>query len=242
MRISRIYVAETLEVNQHIQLSEKTSHYLLKVLRLKTGTQLILFNGDGYEFDAELIEAQRKTATVSILKQSVKEPQPSLDIHLGIGLSKGDRMEQVIQKATELGVGTISLLITDFTAYKLQDHQLEKKMHHWQGILQSACEQSHRCYLPTLHSPVTVENWLAKLGKGLKLVLSPGASESMSALAPEKKLFLLIGPEGGLSEEEITGAKNRGFAEVHLGRHILRTETAPLAAIAAAQVLWGDFR
>ena len=242
MRVSRFYVADKLTENQDMALSDKTSHYLLKVLRLKPGSKLILFNGDGYDYTAELTAAEKKTAIVSIQQRGEQQAPAKLNIHLGIGLSKGDRLEQVLQKSTELGVTEISLLNTEFTAVKRRPEQQEKKFQHWQGIIQSACEQSGRRYLPKLHQPCSLDQWLRTFRHELKLVLTPTASAAMKDHQATKDLALLIGPEGGLSENEVNLATSQGFHQVRLGSHVLRTETAPLAAIAAAQTLWGDFR
>ncbi len=242
MRVSRIYVADVLKTNQDIRLSEKTSHYLLKVLRLKPGAGLILFNGDGFDYTAELVAIDKKMAIVEIHQQSEKEASPKLEIHLGIGLSKGDRLEQVLQKATELGVTEITPLLTEHTAVKLRPEQLEKKMHHWLGIIQSACEQSGRRYLPELHQASSLDNWFKSHGPCLKMVLDPTATTPMTEYKAAGKLAFLVGPEGGFSKTEIERALTADFNRVRLGSHVLRTETAPLAAIAAAQTLWGDFR
>lgn len=242
MRISRIHVADALAENQDIRLSEKNSHYLLKVLRLKTGSRLILFNGDGFDYEAELVAIEKKNAVIQIHQQSEKEARPKLEIHLGIGLSKGDRMDQVLQKATELGVTEITPLLTEHSVVKLRPEQLEKKMHHWHGVIQSACEQSGRRYLPEFHQASSLDNWLNSHGSCLKMVLDPNATAAMNEYKPAGKLVFLVGPEGGLSQMEIGQALAADFNQARLGPHVLRTETAPLAAIAAAQTLWGNFR
>jgi len=241
MRISRIYFSDNLEENQQLDLPDKTSHYLLKVLRLKTSAPLILFNGNGYDYQAEIVSTSKKTARIKILQRSQQEAHPRLRIHLGIGLSKGDRIDTVLQKATELGVSEVTPLFTQFTAIKLKPEQLNKKIQHWQAVIQSACEQSGRCYLPVLHEPIELKNWISTQHQTLKLLFSPTAVCSMNELTANDELSILIGPEGGLSDEEIQLACEHGFQTVRLGQHVLRTETAPLAAITAAQILWGDF-
>ncbi len=242
MRISRIHTPAPLAANSQITLNEKISHYLLKVLRLTTGSQLILFNGDGHQYLCELISADKKTATVQTLEQSEKEQEPALNIHLGIGLSKGDRLDFAFQKATELGASQITPLFTEFSTLKLNKERMQKKQEHWNGIIGSACEQSGRCYLPTLYQPSSIDNWIQENHDGLKIVLSPHESRRLDTFNTPEKLTILIGPEGGLSDSEVRTAISHGFAAVRLGRHVLRTETAPLAVIAAAQVLWGDFK
>ena len=241
MRVSRIYVSASLEENQELDLPDKTSHYLLKVLRLKTAAPIILFNGNGYDYQAEIIATGKKTIRVKVLQRSEKQVYPRLHIHLGIGLSKGDRIETVLQKATELGVSEVTPLLTQFTAFKLKPEQLRKKIQHWHGVIQSACEQSARCYLPKLHEPTQLKDWLSSQHQSLKLVFSPAAVSSMTEFSTSDDVCMLIGPEGGLSEEEIQLACQHDFQSVRLGEYVLRTETAPLAAITAAQILWGDF-
>jgi len=241
MRVSRIYVSASLKEAQELDLPDKTSHYLLKVLRLKTAAPLILFNGNGCNYQAEIVSTSKKTARVKILRRSEQEAHPRLRIHLGIGLSKGDRIDTVLQKATELGVSEVTLLITQFTAFKLKPEQLNKKIQHWQSVTQSACEQSGRCYLPVLHEPAELKNWISSQHQTLKLLLSPTATSPMTEFTAKDEISMLIGPEGGLSDEEIQLACEHGFQTASLGRHVLRTETAPLAAITAAQILWGEF-
>ena len=242
MRISRIYTGSVLSENSLIELDQDTSHYLLKVLRLKPKAQLILFNGDGFQYQCELLLADRKTASVRVIKQSVKEKPPVLNIHLGLGLSKGDRFDIAIQKATELGVTEITPLFTEHATLKLHEDRLKKKETHWQRIIRSACEQSGRCYLPKLHQPCSVSKWIKQDHADLKMVLSPGQSKTLDEFETPENITILVGPEGGLSEAEIAAAIEQSFHATRLGRHILRTETAPLAVIAAAQALWGDFR
>ena len=241
MRVSRIYVSASLEQNQELDLPDKTSHYLLKVLRLKTAARLVLFNGNGYDYQAEIITTGKKSIRVKILQRSEKQPYPKLRIHLGIGLSKGDRIETALQKATELGVSEVTPLLTQYTAVKLKPEQLGKKIQHWHGVIQSACEQSARNYLPRLHEPTELNQWISSQHQSLKLVFSPIADSPMTEFSTSDEVSMLIGPEGGLSEEEIQLACENNFQAVRLGEYVLRTETAPLAAITAAQILWGEF-
>jgi 16S rRNA (uracil1498-N3)-methyltransferase len=193
-----------------------------------------------------LAEASRKKVTLHILEQTAKQPIPPLNIHLGLGLSKGDRMDWAIQKATELGVTSIAPLITEYSTLKISEDRVEKKLLHWLGIIQSACEQSGRCYLPELHQPVSLNKWvndrISNHDDALKLVLNPHQGQSISSQTCDNNLVLLIGPEGGLSEKEIQTANDNGFISIQLGNLVLRTETAPVAAIAAAQTLWGNFK
>lgn len=246
MRISRCYLNTSLAENQPLTLDEKTSHYLLKVLRLKVGAELVVFNGDGHDYQAQLVEAGRRQATVQVGLRGNLEPAAKLTIHLGIGLSRAERFDYALQKATELGVNNITPLFSEYVNSRPAAAQLDKKQLHWQGIIQSACEQSGRSYLPTLHAPVALESWLQERhddsDNSLQLVLVPGADNALVAFPATESLTLLVGPEGGLSDREIELAGEAGFQAARLGRHVLRTETAPVAAIAIAQALWGDYR
>ena len=243
MRISRIFIEAPLKLNLQTFLDKKKSHYLLQVLRLKLGSTIFLFNGNGYEYHTEITAIDKKMAQITILSVSEKEKLPPLNIHLGIGLSKGDRLDLAIQKSVELGVSQISLLQTQFTAVKFNQERSNKKLTHWQGIIHSACEQAGRSYIPQLNPPQPLSDWLKanEESASTRLILNPLSSNSMKAFSVDKALTLLVGPEGGLSEKEITQAEQSQFQSARLGTHILRTETAPLAAIAAAQILWGDF-
>ena len=242
MRLNRICIHQPLSNHQTVILDEGKSHYLQKVLRLKIGHQLILFNGNGREYLSEITELQKKSLQLRTLSESDPEAEPALTIHLGLALSKGDRFDIAIQKATELGVSRITPLITEFNTLKLPADRLEKKVVHWQGIIEAACEQSERNYLPLLDSPCNLQDWQDYTLDSNKLVLHPDSEQTFATLKPNQKLTLLVGPEGGLSEQDLQLANSKGFIRVKLGQHILRTETAPLAAIAAAQVLWGAFR
>lgn len=242
MRISRVYIDLALSEDSTIELPEKTCHYLLQVLRLRSGSQLTLFNGDGYEYRAELVQTHKRSASALIGQHSNKESKARLQIHLAIGLSKGDRFDYAIQKATELGVTSITPLLTEHTAVKLNKERLQKKSSHWQGIITSACEQSGRCYLPTLNPVLEFTDWLSEASNDLKIILDPEATTSLKSLSVDASLTLLIGPEGGFSKNEIQLAQQHHFHSVRLGKHVLRTETAPVAVIAAVQTLWGEFQ
>jgi len=238
MRIPRVFVNAALQENSELSLEPGQSHYISRVLRLKPGASLILFNGDGYQYPASIISDNRKSLQIHLEQKNKKEPAPSIHIHLALGLSKGDRFDTAIQKATELGVSEITPLLTEFNAVKLPQERMQKKQAHWQSIIQSACEQSERCYLPQLNPITTLSEWTAFSSYPQKLILHPGSEQSFRDLKASAKLLMLIGPEGGLSDSEIDWARSNGFIAVKFGQHILRTETAAMAAITAAQTLW----
>jgi 16S rRNA (uracil1498-N3)-methyltransferase len=243
MRIPRIYTEQPLAPGQDLSLEERPARHLVQVLRLKRGADLILFNGDGREYPAHLTAATRQEVHAEVLSASGLESEIPLAIHLAIGISKGERMDYTLQKAVELGVTEITPLCTQRSVVHLKGERLEKRMLHWRNVVISACEQSGRCRLPQLHTACTLEEWLPGCTAECRILLDHRASQTLPELAPpQTEVQLLIGPEGGLSEEERSLATAAGFRGVRLGPRILRTETAPLAAIAVLQALWGDFR
>ncbi|RYZ98585.1 MAG: 16S rRNA (uracil(1498)-N(3))-methyltransferase [Moraxellaceae bacterium] len=242
MRIPRIYSLQPLIENSLVDLPEAQSHYLSKVLRMQNGRELIVFNGEGGEYSAEIVGISKKTVSVQLKKFSAENRQSHLQLELAIGISRGERMDWVLQKATELGVTKITPLITERTEVKLSGERADKKNQHWHQILISACEQSQRNLLPELSEPVLLENWLATCTAEYKFVLHHRDSRGLPAAIKTESVVLLIGPEGGLSEEEITLAIQENFLPLTLGPRVLRTETAPIAAISLVQYLWGDFR
>lgn len=241
MRSSRVFVDRALPADTDIQLDERSRHYVSQVLRLRPGDPLILFNGDGLDRAGEIRLIERQRCVVRLAQTLREEPGPSMQIHLGVGISRGERMDWVIQKSVELGVASITPLATARGTVKLRGDRLTKRRRHWRGVIVSACEQCGRSRLPTLNPLTPVAQWTAAQHNGL--LLHHEASETISALAhPGESVSLLVGAEGGLSETEREAALHDGFTAVRLGPRIMRTETAPLAALAAIQALWGDFR
>lgn len=241
MRVPRIYTPQALAAGATLNLDAAASRHLCQVLRLGPGHPLVLFNGDGDAFDARLDQADRKGAAVMILdRRPDPETESPLRIHLGIALSKGDRFDWVLQKATELGVSAITPLQTQRVDVRLNRERSEKKQRHWQQVLISACEQSGRNHLPVLAHSTPLDTWLEAVDADAKWVLCPDQTGSLESSAPPTSIALLVGPEGGLEEAEIERAQRSGFRALQLGPRVLRTETAPLAAIAILQHRWGD--
>ena len=241
MRVPRIYTSQALANGATIALEERAAHYLLQVLRMKVGRELRLFNGDGSSYHAVISAANRRdiSCTVTAVEGDV-HAEPALDIELAIGISKGDRMDTVVQKATELGVSRIVPLRTARVDVKLDDAREQKKWHHWQQVMISACEQCGRNRLVELAPLQSLEHWLGECSAALKLVLQPHDDAPLSARQKPESLALLVGPEGGLSAEEIDSSLASGFTSLRLGPRVLRTETAPLAALSILQFHWGD--
>lgn len=240
MRIPRLYVDQLLATNQLAELPEASSHYISKVLRLAEGSPLTLFNGQGGYFTAIIQHITKKNVTVQLQQHHLTEYESPLTIHLAIAISKGDRMEWVIQKATELGVSEITPLISARVELKLKGERLEKKLQHWKKIAISACEQCGRNRIPTINKLITIDEWLITAKADKKLVLHHRTDQALNSNEPITSAALLIGPEGGLNENEINKAESNGFEALHLGPRILRTETAPLVAITLLQSVWGD--
>ncbi|EIK54891.1 16S ribosomal RNA methyltransferase RsmE [Stutzerimonas stutzeri TS44] len=238
MRLSRFFIDAPLALGSHA-LPETAAHYIGRVLRLSSGSAVQLFDGSGQEYLGELVEVGKKQARVELRQQFDGQPESPLQIHLGQGLSRGERMDWAIQKATELGVAQITPLISERCEVRLNDERADKRLAHWRQIAISACEQCGRSVVPMIHPPQLLDDWL-QVEAELKLVLHPVAAPLTSHAQP-RTLAFLIGPEGGLSEREVEQAQQAGFQAARLGPRVLRTETAPVVALSVAQQLWGDF-
>ncbi len=240
---TRIYTAQPLSLAAPIILDGTAARHLIQVLRLTTGDPVALFNGDGYEYNGYLIEISRHTVAVTLTERSALEPPAPLNITLGLGITKSERMDYSLQKSVELGAAAFVPLFTARSVIKLDAQRLEKRQQHWQGIIIAACEQSGRRRIPTLATAIPLMTWLNEQ-HDMSLLLDPRSTLGCDALMPPASghIRILIGPEGGLTPTERIAAQQVGFQSVRLGPRILRTETAPLAAIAALQILWGDLR
>ena len=242
MGTPRVYVDAPLASGSEIALPPEAAVHLTRVLRLRPDEAVVLFNGDGRDYAGRLLAAHRQEVRVLVRVAGEAEAEPPLRLHLGVGVSRGERMDFVIQKAVELGVASIRPLFTERSVVRLDTERLDRRHAHWHGVLVAACEQSGRRRLPHLHPAQALADWLPTVA-GTALLLDPRAERSLAALpAPHGEATLLVGPEGGLSVDERERAARGGFVAVRLGPRILRTETAPLAALTAMQVLWGDLR
>ena len=239
MRLSRFFIDAPLALGQHA-LPEAQAHYIGRVLRHAVGDAVQLFDGSGQEYRGELIEVGKKAVRVELREQLPGQAESPLRVHLGQGLSRGERMDWAIQKATELGAAEITPIVSERCEVRLKDERADKRLAHWRQVAVSACEQCGRSVLPIIHPPVALNEWQASVQAELKLVLHPVAAPLQSHARPQTLAFL-IGPEGGLSDSEVEQAKAAGFHAARLGPRVLRTETAPVVALAVAQQLWGDF-
>lgn len=240
MRIPRIYEPQPLQAGADITLGEVASQHLGKVLRMQPGDSIVLFNGEGQEFPATIAAVSKKSVSVRLEQGLSPATESPLRVHLGQCLSKGDRMDYAVQKATELGVTAITPLFSERSEVKLPADRAEKRQRHWQQIAISACEQSYRTQVPDLVMPANLSEWLNTVEADLKLVLDPRGAEPLDTQLTPQSVAMLIGPEGGLSDAEVEMAVNAGFKPIVLGPRILRTETAPVVALTLLQSVWGD--
>ncbi len=241
MRIPRIHHPERIHQLGSLALGEDAAGHVGRVLRMKEGQEVLLFDGSGAEFPATIAEVSKKNVTVNVSERIDRSSESPLDLHLGQVISRGDKMEFTIQKSVELGVNTITPLISERCGVKLDTKRFEKKLAQWQKIAIAACEQCGRNTVPVIRPIMQLEEWCSEPSEALKLNLHPRAKYSINTLPePINKVRLLIGPEGGLSAEEIGMTEQYKFEETLLGPRVLRTETAALTAITALQVRFGD--
>lgn len=240
MRISRFFQPQTYTLNGVFQLSDEVAHHASRVLRLPVGAIIELFNGDNHSYTAEITAVSKKSVEVKITAIREASVESDLKIHLAQGISKGDRMDFVLQKSVELGVHAITPLFTERCNVKLSGDRLEKKQEQWQKIVIAACEQSGRNFVPKVLPAIKLSDWLAAERSGITVTLDPHVATPFAGLAEANEYHLLIGPEGGFSEHEVLATAAAGCHPVQLGPRILRTETAALAAITALQCHFGD--
>jgi len=240
MRAPRIFHGGPLTENATVELDGSAGAHVARALRLSTGDVLVLFDGSGGEYPAHITETGRRQVVVATGKHRALELESPLAIHLGIAISRGERMDWVVQKATELGVHAISPLYSERTEVKLQGERAQRRLQHWRQVAISACEQCGRNRLPLLAPPQPLDDWLRNTEADARVVLHHRADNRIAACAQPASVALLVGPEGGLSDAEIAAAESAGYRSLSLGPRVLRTETAPVAAIAILQARWGD--
>jgi 16S rRNA (uracil1498-N3)-methyltransferase len=240
MRVPRIYTGQPLRSGTHIELEAGASQHVASALRMQVGDALVLFDGRGGEYRARIDSISKKSVTVVTTEHLGRELESPLAIHLGIAVSRGDRMDWVVQKSTELGVREITPLFTERTEVRLAADRAAKKLQHWRQVAVSACEQCGRNTLPSIHELTNLADWITATDADCRLVLHHRSEGPTLPDAAPHKVDLLIGPEGGLSEAEIEAAESAGYFSLALGPRVMRTETAPLAAMAILQAKWGD--
>ena len=240
MRPPRLFIEQSLCAHSQIDIDGAGARYLSRVLRARVGHQIALFDGSGREFPAEIIAIGKRAITV-LLGEGF-EPATESPIHtsLGLCLSKGDRFDWAVQKATELGVSEIQPLLSDRVDFAIPEDRIGKRVAHWQQIAVSACEQSGRVKVPRLHPPVPLSEWVSVISAEEKWVLDGAADKPSLPDTPPKTIAVLVGPEGGFTISEVSAALGSGFRALRLGPRILRTETAPAVALTLIHSRWGD--
>jgi len=244
MRLTRVYVAQTLTAGRTLTLEGSAASHLTRVLRARAGDFLTLFNGEGGEYAARILGQGGGKVTVEIGAHEATERESSLALTLAQGMARGERMDLVVQKATELGVARLVPLLTERSVVRLAGPQAQKKLEHWRAVAVAACEQSGRTRLPQIAAPQTLREFLADERSNdaapLRVLLSPDGARNLSDLPRTCAASVLIGPEGGLTPEERERAVAAGFLALRLGPRVLRTETAALVAVALLQRELGD--
>ncbi len=242
MRTRRVYLDAPLTSGANVDLPKETVNYLRNVLRLKDGQPLEVFNGRG-EISEATLQLARREATVRIGVPLASQPERVVPITLLAALAKGEKMDWIVQKAVELGVSDIAPVATDRSVLELKGDRADKRTQRWQQIMINACEQCGRNVLPTLQPIRSLEEAIRAIDVPVRLVLDPRAERPLTELCAQPRpegVALLVGPEGGLTEDEVAMAEEHGFRALTLGPRILRAETAALSGVAVLQYQWGD--
>ena len=243
MRVPRLHVDGPLAAGGSLPLPEAAGRHVTKALRLGPGDALVVFDGLGGEYDATVARVSCGVVAIEVGAYRPVDRESALAVELGQGVCRSDRMDLVVQKATELGVCAIRPVLCERTVMKLDPARAGRRLAHWRAIAVHAAQQSGRTRVPDLDGVEDLETWLSRPGAGPGIFLSPRATSSVSDLArPEGTVHLLVGPEGGLSPREAERARAAGFTELRLGPRVLRTETAALVALSVLQARWGDLR
>ncbi|MGN6312471.1 MAG: 16S rRNA (uracil(1498)-N(3))-methyltransferase [Rhodanobacteraceae bacterium] len=242
MRTIRIHVDAGLAAGTELALPEQAAAHVVRVLRLRAGDPVSLFNGDGSDYAAELVAVGPREARARILESRTNRSESPLRIVLAQALARGEKMDWIVQKATELGIAEIVPLVTLRSEVKLDETRARKRLEHWQAVAISACEQSGRARIPSIATVQPLRTWLDSLdGSAARLALLPEGELALRALgAPAQGAVLAVGPEGGFDDADVALLRHAGFRGLVLGPRVLRTETAGMAAIAALQALYGD--
>jgi 16S rRNA (uracil1498-N3)-methyltransferase len=259
MSTPRFHLPVPLTVAATLNLPEAAAHHAARVLRLRNGDGVTLFNGQGGEYAARITAIGKHDVTVAIERHDPVERESPLPVTLVQAVSSGERMDLTIQKAVELGVARIVPVESERCVVRLKGERAEKRVAHWLQVAISACEQCGRNRIPEVRMISPLDVWLAaevtspwmdevdlvgnrRSSDALRWLLLPGAHTALRDLPrPQKPIELLVGPEGGLTDAEVDAAQRAGYQSVRLGPRVLRTETAAPALLAALQALWGDF-
>jgi len=241
LRLTRFYQDVNLEVGDTLALDDRASYHLVSVLRAKAGQKCTVFNGNGFEYLAEVLVLDGKHAKIEVLQKKPAKTESRLIVRIAQAVSKGERMDYMVQKATELGVSEIIPILGKRVIVKLDEKRWQKKLEHWRKIAISAAEQSFRIKIPRINQPVDFGEYVKATTIENRYIMDTEASTKFSELpSPNNEIAILIGPEGGFAKEEILLAKEHGFKQISLGPRVLRTETVAPVCLALTQSLWGD--
>ncbi|MFO1408092.1 MAG: 16S rRNA (uracil(1498)-N(3))-methyltransferase [Steroidobacteraceae bacterium] len=243
MRLNRVHCETPLEAGTELDLSPAAASHVARVLRLREGSAILAFDGRGDDHRCEILAVRGERVRVRVLERVAGLPEPALAVTLVQAVSRGERMDLTLQKATELGVRAVVPVLSARSVVKLDEDQAARKLRHWQAVVTAACEQCGRSVLPLVHPARDLARHLAGPPVApLRLVPSPGAAMPIARVPAGDAVELLVGPEGGFEDEELARAAAAGFVPVALGPRVLRTETAGMVAIAVLQALHGDLR
>ena len=238
MKKIRIYQNTPITVGRNVELSKDNSHHLNKVLRFPSGKKISIFNGDGFDYEA-IVNTIKNRTSLEVISKLKNESESKLDLTLAQGIAKGEKMDFLIQKAVELGVSRIVPMQLERSIVRLKGERIQKKIDHWQKIANHACEQSGRSVTVKIAPPTLLADLLSEPSQN-GFVLHHRANLSITDAPKYEKVTILIGPEGGLTNQEVDDSTSAGFKSLLLGKRVLRTETASLVAIANMQLLWGS--
>ena len=240
LKLKRFYCENDLVSGGALHLEGDRAHYLRNVLRIKAGEKIQCFNEKEGEFRAKVADISKKSVTIQIEDKISSVSTPLVDIHLGQVISRGERMDFVIQKATELGATTITPLFSERCNVKLTPDRAQSRTQHWTQIAINACEQCGRITVPKVNLPMNLDEWLIERNEELLFICDPDIDNEYQEITSTKNVAVLIGPEGGFSEHEVEKVRKNNFKNLNLGPRILRTETATVVALTILQLKWGD--
>ena len=245
MRLTRVHVEGSFATGQRLVLPDRAAEHLVRVLRLREGDACVLFNGDGHDYDARLVTAGKRGAEVEILGSREISNESPLRITLLQGIARGEKMDLILQKATELGVASIVPVDAERTEVRLEGERLRKRIAHWQNVVTSACEQCGRAWVPEVQAPIQIAELASRIdGQSPRLTLDPHGTLVLPGLSIDRShpVAVAVGPEGGWSPRDRQLLAAAGFEGLRLGPRVLRTETAGLATLAALQAIHGDLQ
>ncbi|MDB4040625.1 16S rRNA (uracil(1498)-N(3))-methyltransferase [Methylophilaceae bacterium] len=245
--MNRFYHSKSISINETIVMDNFSAHHALKVMRIRSNDQLILFNGDGLDYKGKVVSISKGQVKILIKSKKNIDSESNLKVILLQAITSSDKMDFIIQKTTELGVSEIQPIICERSIVKIKNDKIEKKLLHWNQVSIAACEQCGRAKIPIIHKPENITKYLEKITKSekdIKIILSPQATKSLDNIISssniDQNIKVLIGPEGDFTEKELNFSLGKGFLPIKIGPRILRTETAPISILSILQYKYGD--